>query len=155
MIDVIKNTQKKIIEIATNKKSSKDITNIEDKSSVILSVNVAPTSYPDWAMTDVVDPISGSNNCIEPPNEKKQFGASYSGVLERNFLNWMFRNICLWIKFLNGALHTPKEYLNAEKPTANDYVAGKMIYISDLGVGGSIVFSDGTNWRKVSDNTII
>ena len=121
----------------------------------MIESNAAPTSYPDWAMTDVVDPTSGSNNCIEPPAEKKQFGATYAGVLERNFLNWMFRNICFWIKFLNGALHTPTDFLNTDKPLASDFQAGKMIYISDLGSGGSMAFSDGTNWRKVSDNTII
>jgi hypothetical protein len=121
----------------------------------MIEVNVAPDKYPDWAMTNIVDPISGSNNCIEPPEEKKQAGAVYAGVLERNFLNWMFRTISLWIRFLNGALHTPTDFLNAAKPLASDFRAGKMIYISDLGAGGSMAFSDSTNWRKVSDNTII
>ena len=125
------------------------------KTKSLPSDMVAPATYPDWAMTDVIDPTSGSNNCIEPPAEKKQYGASYAGVLERNFLNWMFRNISLWIRFLNGALHTPKSFFNANKPEASDVTAGKMIYVSDLGDGGSMAFSDGTNWRKVSDNTII
>ncbi len=118
-------------------------------------VGVAPSAYPDWAMLDLVDPISGSNNCIEPPPEKKQYGTSYAGVLERNFLNWMFRTISSWIKFLDTRLHTPQSFAKSTKPNAPEVSAGKIIYIQDLGDGGSMAFSDGTNWRKVSDNTII
>ncbi len=125
------------------------------KSLIAAEVGVAPTKYPDWAMTDMIEPMSGSNNCIEPPEEFKQSGFTYAGVIQRNWINWLFRDISLWIRFLNGALHTPTKYTNTVKPLATDYQAGKIIYISDLGDGGSMVFSDGTNWRKVSDNTII
>jgi hypothetical protein len=120
-----------------------------------VSVGAAPTKYPDWAMTDIIEPISGSNNVIEPPDEFKQSGFLYAGVIQRNWINWLFRYISLWIRFLNGALHTPYSYSNTGKPIASDFTPGKMIFISDLGVGGSMAFSDGTNWRKVSDNSII
>lgn len=29
-----------------------------------------PTILPEWAENDVVDPISGQNNVLEPPTEK-------------------------------------------------------------------------------------
>ena len=56
-----------------------------------------PTIIPVWAQNDVVDPISGQNNVLEPPNEKKLEGWASLEYPPRNWFNWLFRYIYLWI----------------------------------------------------------
>lgn len=113
-----------------------------------------PTEFPDWALTDVIDPLEQTPNVINPPNEKKQVGWVPHEVVPNNYLNWLHRRTNEWLKYLDQQVpHEP--FSQANKPAASSFAAGKMIYISDLGTGGSMAFSDGTNWRKVSDNTII
>lgn len=59
-----------------------------------------PTIIPVWAQNDVVDPISGQNNVLEPPNEKKLEGWARLEYPPRNWFNWLFRYIYLWIQWL-------------------------------------------------------
>jgi len=46
------------------------------------------------------------------------------------------------------------EYTVATLPTASDY-EGNMIYVSDESGGAVPAFSDGTNWRRVTDRAIV
>ena len=47
-----------------------------------------------------------------------------------------------------------KSYTVSGVPTASDWT-GATIYVSDETGGGTIAFSDGTNWRRVQDRLII
>ena len=47
-----------------------------------------------------------------------------------------------------------KTYTVATVPTAADSTQG-IIYVSDETGGSIIAFSDGTNWRRVTDRTIV
>lgn len=47
-----------------------------------------------------------------------------------------------------------KSYTVAGAPTASLWT-GAIIYVSDETGGATIAFSDGTNWRRVQDRTII
>lgn len=47
-----------------------------------------------------------------------------------------------------------KTYLVAALPTAGDFTQG-LIYVSDETGGAIPAFSDGTNWRRVSDRAIV
>ncbi|MEW4371773.1 glycosyl hydrolase family 28-related protein [Paenibacillus kandeliae] len=65
----------------------------------------------------------------------------------------------------NGALETAKmivsgsvkvaNYTKSTLPPANSEGAGAMIYVSDDAGGSVIAFSDGTNWRRVTDRNIV
>lgn len=49
---------------------------------------------------------------------------------------------------------TLPEYTVATLPTASDW-ARRMIYVSDETGGAVPAFSDGTNWRRVTDRAIV
>lgn len=56
----------------------------------------------------------------------------------------------------NTAFNTPVQfpsYTLATLPTTASYTRG-MIWVSDMTGGAQYAYSDGTNWRRVSDNTI-
>lgn len=56
-----------------------------------------PTEIPEWASADVVDPISGQNNVLEPPPEKKMEGWARLEFPPRNWFNWLGRLTYQWI----------------------------------------------------------
>lgn len=45
-------------------------------------------------------------------------------------------------------------YTVAGAPTASSYTGG-LIYVSNEAGGATVAFSDGTNWRRVQDRTVI
>lgn len=59
----------------------------------------------------------------------------------------------------NGAIVTgsvrPTSYTVAGVPSASTHGAGAMIYVSNESGGAVIAFSDGTNWRRVTDRAVI
>lgn len=66
-----------------------------------------------------------------------------------------------WTGFTNASL-TNKEYVDlhqlrsfivATLPSAS--VAGRLIYVSDDSDGAVVAFSDGTNWRRMTDRNIV
>jgi hypothetical protein len=66
-----------------------------------------------------------------------------------------------WTGFTNASL-TNKEYVDLHQlrsftvstlPSAS--VAGRMIYVSDESGGTVVAFSDGTNWRRMTDRNIV
>lgn len=59
-----------------------------------------PTVFPDWAMQDVQDPVSGQYNVVEPPSEKKLEGWAFGEKPNRQFWNWFQRQTALWIEYL-------------------------------------------------------
>lgn len=63
-----------------------------------------PTVLPDWALDDVIDPISGQYNVVEPPTEKKLVGWNYLEKPNRQYWNWFQRQVSLWIAYFNENL---------------------------------------------------
>lgn len=112
-----------------------------------------PDKYPDWATNDYYDPINKSHNVVEPTDARKAIGFVACAQAANNEVNYQFRYINDWIKFLD--VHRPDSYTVATVPSAADKGAGAMIYVSDETGGAVIAFSDGTNWRRVTDRTII
>lgn len=55
----------------------------------------------------------------------------------------------------NGGLVACASYTVATAPSAATQGAGKLIYVSNEAGGAVIAFSDGTNWRRVTDRAII
>lgn len=54
-----------------------------------------------------------------------------------------------------GGLVTCESYTVATAPSASGHGAGRLIYVSDETGGAVIAFSDGTNWRRVTDRAIV
>lgn len=59
-----------------------------------------PSILPEWAENDVVDRISGQNNVLEPPTEKKLEGWARLEFPPRNWFNWLSRYTYRWLSFL-------------------------------------------------------
>jgi hypothetical protein len=58
---------------------------------------------------------------------------------------------------LREAWDQPKQlasYTVAKLPSAPQWVAG-MVYVSNEAGGAVVAFSDGTNWRRVTDRAIV
>ncbi len=54
-----------------------------------------------------------------------------------------------------GSLVATKSFTVATVPSAADSGAGRVIYVSNETGGAVLAFSDGTNWRRVTDRNII
>lgn len=63
-----------------------------------------PTVLPEWAMSNEVDPISGQNNVVVPPPEKKLLGWDYLEIPNRQWWNWFQRTVSDWIAYFNENL---------------------------------------------------
>ena len=66
-----------------------------------------------------------------------------------------------WLDKIGQKLTGPtqvKSYTVATVPDATIYTNTEyvgLIYVSDEAGGGTLAFSDGTNWRRVQDRTIV
>lgn len=59
-----------------------------------------PTKLPRWAENNVEDPISGQNNVLEPPEEKKDSGWARLEFPPRQWFNWLSRKTWEWLAWL-------------------------------------------------------
>jgi hypothetical protein len=121
-----------------------------------------PSKYLDWTVeTEVID-VNGEVNLIEPPPLKKQQGWAFGEVPPYQWFNWLFKQTDQWIKYLDeritslkSAAHKAPVLTIDTLPAAVDAGKGSFAYVEDLNEGASLAFSDGENWRKISDRTII
>lgn len=71
-----------------------------------------PAKLPEWATSDVQDPLTGQWNVVEPPPEKKSVGWLRE-VPPRQYFNWLARTTFDWLKYfddnldLESSLFTP------------------------------------------------
>jgi hypothetical protein len=61
------------------------------------------------------------------------------------------------VRNLEQSTKTPlaRSYTVATVPDAVESLAGAIIYVSNEAGGAVIAFSDGTNWRRVTDRAVI
>jgi hypothetical protein len=114
-----------------------------------------PEKYPYWAMSDIVDDVSKQNNVTEPPEIKKQSGWAYRDKGARNWFNWLGRTTANWIEYLDTNTNKIQNFTVATLPSPSLKGSGSMAYVSDDPDGAVLVFSDGINWRRVSDRKIV
>jgi len=105
-----------------------------------------------------IDPVTGKeikswNRADSISELLADKGVQVNKGLDRGLFNLLGYLIGSWIEYFDE--RTSRAYTNTTKPLANLKPAGSTIYISDLDDGGCIVFSDGTNWRKIKDNSIV
>lgn len=98
-----------------------------------------PEQLPEWATEDQVDDVSGQNNVVEPPAERKESGWDRREIPPRQWQNWLARLYYRWIEWardiLDDATHdeTPETLakrdsdgrMRAEDPEAAQDVATK------------------------------
>jgi hypothetical protein len=60
-----------------------------------------PTNYPEWALLDETDPITGAENVLQPILSFRQYGAKRQQEVPRGFLNYQGRLVHDWIKDLD------------------------------------------------------
>lgn len=64
---------------------------------------VKPTTVPEYARNDVVDPDSGVNNVVEPSEAKKDLGHGPQGEYPpRQYQNWFMRWVGRWLSLVNS-----------------------------------------------------
>jgi hypothetical protein len=64
-------------------------------------MNQRPDELPRFASNNVVDPISGQPNVLEPPEEKKDTGWDRLEFPPRNWFNWLHRKTFEWLRYLD------------------------------------------------------
>ena len=111
-----------------------------------------PTKKPEVATNDIVEPISGQNNKVEPNQALKDDGFYYKQKPPFNWFNWIFNNIKLWIDYFetttdtldtttvkltgNQSVAGVKTFTNTTESTTKD--TGSMILEGGLGVEKNI-----------------
>jgi len=60
-----------------------------------------PSKLPEFAISDVVSPISGKPNVVEPDANHKTGGWSFGEFPARGFMNWIHRLTYQWIKYFD------------------------------------------------------
>ena len=111
---------------------------------------------PKWAALDQVDPISGQQNVVEPPPEKKDSGWSYLEKPPRQWWNWLQRQTYLCLEYLmNQAYNKTTDNLGVDLfplegalLTIEAYdIADSTKYLRAIGYkppGGAPIFSAGS-----------
>lgn len=108
-------------------------------------------TFPRWATDDQVDVISGQSNVEEPPEDRKDAGWVRHEVPPRQWLNWVARQTYLALQYFEDSRGQLESYDSTLLPLAADN-EGRMVYVSDLQVPA---YSDGTDWRRVTDGSTI
>jgi len=107
--------------------------------------------FPRWASEDEIDPISGQNNVIEPPVERKSSGWTRHEVPPRQWWNWLHRKTFEWLQFLDETRGQLEIFTVAELPAASNN-EGRLVYVSDI---SEPAYSDGADWRRVTDGSTV
>lgn len=114
-----------------------------------------PSNYPRWASQNIVDPVSGETNVVEPPSAHKDEGWQRKEIPPRQWQNWLARQYYDWIVYLDEAVHKLDTHTVAQLPSASNAGKGAIVYVTNE-VGGEVpAFSDGSNWRRMTDRTIV
>ena len=114
-----------------------------------------PSEFPDWATEEQVDPVSGQTNRVAPPSESQESGWTRREIPPRQWWNWTLWTISRWLRWLDERENRPESYTVGTLPDASQEGEGKMVYVSDETGGAVIAFSDGTDWRRVTDREVV
>lgn len=77
-----------------------------------------PEYHPDFAMDNVVDPVSGQNNSAKPPAPYPARGWARNEIPPRQYDNWLKRTIAQWIRWLEQKVDEFSGIFNAATPEA-------------------------------------
>ena len=102
-----------------------------------------PSNYPEWASLDQTDPISGSNNSLQPPPQKALYGFDRLEFPPRNWINWLYKTINEWIVYFDqqDSLNTTTDGSGTDPLI--DLSLGGMLEISVVDEGATANFYTG------------
>lgn len=63
-----------------------------------------PDKLPRWATSDLVSPVTGVNNVVEPPESKKNSGWNTYEPPARGWFNWLHRKTYEWLFYLDRVI---------------------------------------------------
>lgn len=106
-----------------------------------------PTKYPRWASVLTQNSTNKQYNIYEPPEQKKDIGWDFKDRPPRQWFNWLFSVINQWITYFDTT-NNGTAYLSTNLPPASENL-GRVLFVSNID-GGTLVFSNGTNWRKLT-----
>lgn len=110
--------------------------------------------FPRWATEDQVNAVSGQLNVVEPPEERKDSGWDRFEIPPRQWLNWIARKTYEWLVYIDETRGQLEVFTVSELPSAAEN-EGRLVYVSDASGGSVPAFSDGTDWRSVTDRGVI
>jgi hypothetical protein len=90
-----------------------------------------PTSYPDWATDDVILPVAGTNNKIEPRTIMQTQGADKGNFFGAEEANWILNNNGLWARYLDQEVEALNDTNLREYDTVADMVADDLLATGD------------------------
>lgn len=98
-----------------------------------------PTTLPEWAVQDQIDPVSLQNNVLTPPPEYQQYGWTRGQFPPRNWFNWLGRNTYQCIAWLFQQ-ESQSVVASGSGQTFFDVVSGGLcyIYVVDTGNGANV-----------------
>ncbi len=90
-----------------------------------------PTSYPDWATDDVILPVAGTNNKIEPRVIMQTQGADKGNFFGAEEANWILNSNGQWTRYLDQESQHLKDTNLREHHTLANMVADEFLEIGD------------------------
>ncbi len=90
-----------------------------------------PTSYPDWATDDVILPVAGTNNKIEPRVIMQTQGADKGNFFGAEEANWILNSNGQWTRYLDQEVQHLNDTNLREYDTVADMVAGESLVVGD------------------------
>lgn len=121
---------------------------------------IRPDLLPEWCIEPVketvvyVDPSTGKQhttkqiNIMQPNPTIRKAGFVQDSAVVQQDLNWLFYTTYAWLKYFDELTNKPASYLKNELPPAADS-QGLFAFVSDVS-GGTIAFSNGTTWKKLT-----
>ena len=90
-----------------------------------------PTSYPDWATDDVILPVAGTSNKIEPRTIMQTQGADKGNFFGAEEANWILNSNGEWTRYLDQEVQHLKDTNLREYNTVADMVADELLEDGD------------------------
>lgn len=96
-----------------------------------------PSNFPEWATLDQIDPVSGSNNSLQPPPQKALYGFARLEFAPRNWFNWLFKTINEWIEYFDAKFSQTVVVDGSGTDAIVDVTVGGMVEISVIDTDSS------------------
>lgn len=113
-----------------------------------------PTKFVDFALNDIVD-TQGRPNKLDVPTALVDDGWTFNQSADRQTVNELFNLYGLWTRYFEERTNKAESSTVALLPAAGTAGAGSIIFVTDETGGPVLAYSDGTDWRRVTDGNVV